>query len=64
MNRNFLTGQRLLAMAILGGLALNYPILALFNREAMRFGIPVLYLYLFAIWTLLIVLLGLIIERR
>ena len=51
-------------MAILGGLALNYPILALFNREAMRCGIPVLYLYLFAIWTLLIVLLGLIIERR
>jgi len=64
MNRNSLTGQRLLAMAILGGLALNYPILALFNREAALFGIPVLYLYLFSVWTLLIVLLGWIIERR
>ncbi len=41
---------RLIALALFGALALNYPLLSLFSRGGNLFGIPVLYLYLFTIW--------------
>ena len=41
---------------ILGVILLNYPILSLFNVPRFLFGIPVLILYLFAIWLLLILM--------
>jgi hypothetical protein len=50
--------ERTIALFILGALALNPPILAIFAIEAMLFGVPVLYLYLFAAWALLIGLLA------
>jgi len=55
--------QRLVALFILGTLLFNYPLLALFDRAAMAFGIPVLYVYIFSAWSLLIGLLAWVIER-
>jgi len=46
--------QRLIALCMLGLLLFNYPILALFNVPETVFGIPVLYAYIFAAWSLLI----------
>jgi hypothetical protein len=54
---------RLVAVAILGCLLFNYPILALFNRPAMFFGIPVLYAWIFGAWLALIVLMARTVER-
>ena len=59
-----LTAQRLAALFLLGCVLFNYPLLALFNRAAAVFGIPVLYAYLFGAWMLLIALMALAIERR
>ena len=52
-----------MAVFLLGVLLFNYPLLALFNRAADAFGIPILYAYIFCAWALLIGLLALVIER-
>ena len=57
-------GQRLIALFIFGCLLFNYPVLSLFNLPADAFGVPVLYAYIFAAWTLLIVLMALAAESR
>jgi hypothetical protein len=56
--------ERIVVLAIVGMLALNYPWLSLFSRSVLVFGIPLLYLYLFGLWALLILLAGLIIESE
>jgi hypothetical protein len=56
-------GQRLVALFALGVALFNFPLLALFDRAATAFGIPVLYVYIFCVWALLIALLALVIER-
>jgi hypothetical protein len=57
-------GQRLAALALLGLLLFNYPLLAVFNVPGTLLGIPVLYAYFFLAWAALIALLALVIERR
>jgi hypothetical protein len=57
-------GQRLVALAMLGCLAFNYPILELFNRPGTVFGVPVLYAFIFAAWCLLIALMALVVETK
>jgi len=57
-------GQRLVAIFLLGNLLFNYPLLALFNRHDSLFGIPLLYLYVFGAWALLIALLAYVVEKR
>ena len=48
--------RRLFGLFLLGFILLNYPILSIFNLEIFLFGIPILYLYLFSVWMLLIIL--------
>ena len=63
MDRKGMTGQRLAAVFLLGCVLLNYPLLFLFNRPVRLFGIPLLYLYVFAAWAGLIALLAYLIEH-
>ena len=56
--------QRFIALFILGCLLFNYPVLSLFNVAAEVAGVPVLYAYLFAAWTLLVALLAYAAESR
>jgi len=56
--------QACVALCLLGALLFNYPFLALFNRAALFFGIPVFYVYLFAAWGVLIALMAYVIERK
>ncbi|MCA0188255.1 MAG: hypothetical protein LCH90_20130 [Proteobacteria bacterium] len=58
-----LTGQRLVAVFLLGCVLVNYPVLAVFNPEGAWEGIPVLYLYVFGVWAAVIALMAWIIER-
>jgi hypothetical protein len=57
-----LKSARLVAVAILGLLLLNYPLLSLADSEATVLGIPGLYAYLFAVWALLIALIALVLR--
>jgi hypothetical protein len=63
MSRMTLTGQRLVALFLLGCLLLNFPLLYLFERAATIAGVPLLFVYVFVAWVLLIALLGLAVER-
>lgn len=63
MRKPSLTGQRLAALFLLGFLLLNYPLLSLFTGTRIWLGIPVLYLYIFGVWTALIALIAIAIER-
>jgi hypothetical protein len=56
-------GERLVALFVLGAVLFNPPFLSIFNRAAQPLGIPLLYLYLFLAWALLIALTALLVER-
>ena len=56
-------GQRFVALAMLGMVLFNFPVLALFNVGGTLFGIPVLYAYIFLAWAALIALMALVAER-
>jgi hypothetical protein len=62
MIRPSIRGQRLVALFLLGFLLLNYPLLNLFAGPARVLGIPILYVYVFAVWALLIGLMALAVE--
>ena len=62
MDKFEVKAQRLVALCMLGVLLFNYPILALFNASATVFGIPVLYAYVFAAWSMLIGCMALVVE--
>jgi hypothetical protein len=64
MTKPNVKGQRLAALFVLGNLLFNYPLLALFNQPQTALGIPILYLYVFAAWALLIALLALAVEQK
>jgi hypothetical protein len=55
--------QRLVAVFLLGCLLFSYPLLSLFNVGGTVAGIPILYAYLFGVWTALIVLMIVFVER-
>jgi hypothetical protein len=56
-------GERLVALALLGFLLFNYPLLALFSTDDTVLGVPVLYAYLFATWGFLIALMALVVRK-
>ena len=56
--------QRLLVLFAFGCLALNYPLLALFSKRYLWYGIPLLYFYLFVFWALFILCIAIITERK
>ncbi len=56
--------ERLIILLLIGVLALNYPLLALFSKSVLWLGIPALYLYLFLFWALFIGLLAVVMEKR
>ena len=64
MNRPGINGQRLIAVFLLGCLLFNYPLLYLFNIDRDLFGIPLLFLYMFAAWGLLIALIAIVVGRH
>jgi hypothetical protein len=52
--------KRLMGVCLLGWILLTGPILSLFNRPTLVFGIPLLFLYVFSVWALLIALIYLV----
>ena len=64
MARPSVKGQRLVALFLLGCLLFNYPLLNLFSYSGEVFGIPLLYVYIFGVWALLIGVMALVVEMR
>ena len=64
MHHSDITGQRLVAIVLLGCVLFNYPVLSLFSKPGTWFGIPLLYFYIFAVWALLIGVTAWLIERH
>ncbi len=58
-----LLAQRLLALFAAGALLLNFPLLALWDRDATVFGLPLFPAALFGIWAALIAALAWLLER-
>jgi hypothetical protein len=56
-------GERLVALALLGFLLFNYPLLSLFSTDGRVVGVPLLYAYLFVSWGLLIGLMALVVRK-
>lgn len=56
-------GQRLLYLAGLFGVLLNFPLLAVFDRDIRVGGIPILYLYILVLWILLVALTGYLVRK-
>ena len=48
------TNERYVALIILTALLFNPPIMSIFNSTELILGVPMLFLYLFAAWTLII----------
>ncbi len=58
------TAEKLALLFALGGLLLNFPVLAIFNRAATVAGVPVLYVYLFGVWCAGIVAVAVLARSR
>lgn len=54
---------RLVAVAVLGFLLLNSPLLTLADSNERVLGVPVLHAYVFVAWAAVIALVGLIARR-
>lgn len=64
MRRRSRKQEKLSALFVVGVLLFNYPFLHVVSVEGRLFGLPILYVYLFSTWLLLIGLAAWIIERR
>lgn len=58
-----LGSQRLVALFFAGAVALNFPLLALWNLDAALFGLPLFPTALFMLWGLLIATLAWLLEH-
>ena len=64
MPHNADKNKRLVSLFLLGAVFFNYPLISIFNHKAYVLGFPVLYLYLFSLWLLMIVIMIVITTRR
>jgi hypothetical protein len=64
MNSSGITRQRLAAIFLLGCALFNYPLLSPFNKPEEVLDVPLLYIYIFAAWAVLIALMAYVIEKR
>ncbi|MGD9017434.1 MAG: hypothetical protein PVH30_08615 [Desulfobacterales bacterium] len=56
MEREGYRSKRLVGLFLLGYLLFNYPLLSLFNLPRLVAGIPMILVYIFSIWLVLILL--------
>ncbi|WP_210515602.1 hypothetical protein [Hymenobacter terricola] len=56
--------QRLLFLAGLFGVLLNFPLLAVFDHDGRLAGVPVLYLYVLLTWILLVALTAWLVREK
>jgi hypothetical protein len=57
-------GERLVSLLIVGVLLLNFPLLSVFSTNSLFLGFPVLFVYLFIVWGLIIGAMVLVLRDR
>lgn len=57
------TRSRLTVVGVIGFLLVNYPLLSLFDLPRTIGGIPLLWLYLYLLWAVIIVALAVIVRK-
>jgi len=57
-------GERLFSLLIVGTLLLNFPLLSIFSSKRLVCGFPVLFLYIFLIWGLIIGTIVFVLRNR
>lgn len=55
---------RLVALAVAAFVLFDYPLLALFDVEVLLLGVPLVWLYVFAVWAALVVAVALTVRGR
>ena len=55
MTTDSIKNKRLVGLFLLGCVLFNYPILYLFNLEFFYLGLPLIYIYMFVVWSLMII---------
>jgi hypothetical protein len=55
--------QRLVAAGMLGFLLFGYPLMALFDRDTLVLGVPLLWAYLLVAWAALIAVAAALVRR-
>jgi len=63
VRQSALMKQRLVAVFLCGVFLLYSPVISLFEQARLWFGVPVLYLYLFTVWGVLVAVMAWITER-
>jgi hypothetical protein len=63
MRRPGLGAERLIGLFLIGAIGFSPPVLTLFNKPILVAGIPLLYLYLFGLWVLLVALAGIVVTQ-
>lgn len=63
MSRPGFTGEGLFFLFLLGVFLFNPPLLSIFDIPRQLFGVPLLYLYLFACWGALLLSVAFVIEK-
>ena len=58
------TRARLVALAVAAFALFSYPLLRVFDREVIVLGVPLVWLYVFVVWGLLIALVALATRGR
>jgi hypothetical protein len=63
MKRTTRIGEQSIALFLLGMLAFNSPLLRIFGAEGEIFGYPLFFVFAFAVWAFLILMMALIASR-
>ncbi|MFP5253170.1 MAG: hypothetical protein ACLGH4_05190 [Actinomycetes bacterium] len=58
------TSTRLVVLAVVGMAAFNYPLLSIADVRVLVLGVPLVWLYVFVSWALLIGLVALTTRKR
>jgi hypothetical protein len=64
MTPSNIKNKRLVSLFLLGWILFNFPLLSLFNKTVFWFGIPVLYVFIFISWGIIIFLMVLSVHLR
>ena len=63
MRRPGVGAERLVGLFLIGAIGFSPPILTLFDKPVLVAGIPLLYLYLFVFWIVLIALASIVVTQ-
>jgi hypothetical protein len=58
------TPTRLVVLAVVGFALFNYPLLRIADVPTVVLGVPLVWLYVFGVWGLLVLLLALTLRKR